>query len=261
MPLSLRVGVLIIGSLDWESKRYEGIGDCEPDLEFRLPWRESRLRADEESTWRVNVPIRYGRKSGQNRGHTFTMVVSPERLTNQGIGKAVRCAKDAASIDDLIEEAVALWRAERKAVDGDAICACWGCITILTPPDFLTGDNPAERQALLDAWEARTGQDETYGKLGFSPEDCLAAGTETIIRDGRLQIPWPKQVSGEELPLDLMLITATNAEIGSKRHAYPSPSEMAAAWKAAPQHANYFQGNRFVGLETADDAEIARLLV
>lgn len=257
MPMNLRTGVLVVGSLDWESRKYGDGCPLEPD--YRLPWRERRLRAVDGFTWRVHVPIRYGRKS-EKRGDTFTMVVSPERISNPGIGKAIRCVKDVAHPDDLFDEAIALWRAERKSNDGSGVCASWGSVAIIVPPDFLEHDDNEERKALLDGWRERTAAERHYGNLSFSKEDRTAAGTDAIIDEGRLQIPWPRQVSGEELPLDLLLLTATNAEIGTTQSEYPTPEELAAAWNARPEYAGYFHCNRLAGIETADDREIARHL-
>src|SRR5580692_12520499 len=58
VPLTLSIGVLIIGSLYWDPRR-QG-------------WRDSRL--DVDNVFNVHAPIRYGRRS-TGRGHTYTMVL------------------------------------------------------------------------------------------------------------------------------------------------------------------------------------------
>ena len=67
MPLT--AGVLIIGSLLWDSE------------EDRPTWRDVRL--DIASAQAVTAPIRYGRLSGKKRGHTHTMVFSSVKWARQ----------------------------------------------------------------------------------------------------------------------------------------------------------------------------------
>lgn len=99
-----KVGILIIGSLFW---------DTEPARQY---WRNSRLLLN--SAQQVYAPIRYGRKSS-SRNDTYTMVFS--RLCvrrDYGFGKAlaVPCRHDITSTDDLMAEAQALWAAEVNQV-------------------------------------------------------------------------------------------------------------------------------------------------
>jgi hypothetical protein len=67
-------GILIIGSLLWDERR--------------KAWRDERLEQDSADT--VVAPIRYGRLSGQQRGHTYTMVFS--RGCEAGRAKVRRCS-------------------------------------------------------------------------------------------------------------------------------------------------------------------------
>ena len=76
MPLN--VGVLIIGSLFWDSEQN------------RPAWRDARL--DMATAQTVTAPIRYGRRSGRNRGYTYTMVFS--RLAELGHAKVVQCVRE-----------------------------------------------------------------------------------------------------------------------------------------------------------------------
>jgi hypothetical protein len=80
--MKLSIGVIVVGSLDWESKDYGPSfrwklkpGDAER-IERRTKWRNDRLASNADE-YRLRVPIRYGRKSS-NRGNTFTIVFSPE---------------------------------------------------------------------------------------------------------------------------------------------------------------------------------------
>src|SRR5260370_41031872 len=71
-PVPLTAGVLIIGSLLWDS----GKG--------RPAWRDARL--DVASAQAVTAPIRYGRKA-RTRGNSFTMGFS--RQCPAGMGKPI----------------------------------------------------------------------------------------------------------------------------------------------------------------------------
>jgi hypothetical protein len=60
--------------------------------------------------------------------------------------------------------------------------------------------------------------------------------------------------------LDLLLATATDPQIGSKRSNYPTAKEIADAWCSKPKYDYYFRFNKMTGIRTADDDEIdARL--
>jgi hypothetical protein len=99
-PVPLTAGVLIIGSLFWDSER------------GRPAWREARL--DMASAQSATAPIRYGRLSGKGRGYTYTMVFS--RLAaiwscESGSMQSANCA----------------------AAGG--IADSWGCVALLCNPD------------------------------------------------------------------------------------------------------------------------------
>ena len=115
--MKLSIGVLVVGSLDWESKEYGEAfrrrltADDRERIARRTKWRNDRLMEDTASEFCVRVPIRYGRKS-ITRGGSFTMVFSPEYMSRLGTAKAVRCKRSVISIDDLAAEAMKLWAAE-----------------------------------------------------------------------------------------------------------------------------------------------------
>src|SRR5262245_52210829 len=94
-PVSLTAGVLIIGSLLWDSEK------------GRRAWRDARLIVPLAQT--VTAPIRYGRRSG-TRGNSYTMVFS--RLCPPGGAKLVPCSHVISTLQDLIAEAECLWKAE-----------------------------------------------------------------------------------------------------------------------------------------------------
>jgi hypothetical protein len=90
--------------------------------------------------------------------------------------------------------------------------------------------------------------------------DKEIAGGEVIV-EGRLQIPWPILVEGVPVPLDLLLATVTDPQIGTPgKSDYPSPKDIADEWNRAPGYAYYFHNNRRAGIETAEDADIEKFL-
>jgi hypothetical protein len=262
--MKLAIGVLVVGSLDWESKDYgEGLrrdltSEDRARVVRRSRWRRERLRTDPASEYPVRVPIRYGRES-VTRGHTFTMVFSPEYQARLGTAKAIRCAREVSSIKDLVAEATELWVAESNERHRGELSADWGCVVLVKPNDFLDRPDQGDRRTLLQGWAAHTSRLRSYGRLGFSQADQESA-QGLVITDGRLRIAWPRVLDGSPLPFDLLLATATNPEIGSRRLSYPSATEIAEAWKARPEFAYYFHFNRRTGIRTADDDEIDKLL-
>lgn len=253
--MRIRVGILVVGSLDWESYDY-GVISRNQLSPTRLSWREARLADEVDAVYRVNVPIRYGRKS-RSRGNTYTMVVSPERSAAPGIGKVIRCRADVASFSDLEAEAKALWAAESNRTSSQRISTTWGAVTLLVPPDFLNHVDRMEREALLDEWRALALRSRLSEGFRFSAADNAASGGAVIDR-GLLNIEWPQQLDGTELPLDMLLATVTNPTLGEAA-SYPDAREIAEAWNARG-HGYYFRCNRMVGIETADDAEIEKYL-
>ena len=255
--MNLSIGILVVGSLYWESKDCGGAWACEQNP-VRVVWRSNRLRSPAEHEFAVNVPIRYGRKS-QSRGGTFTMVFSPEYNQRQGTGTAIRCEANVTSIEDLIEEAEELWKAESNGQDG-RLSDSWGCVTLIVSDRFLEHADRSQRQQLLNDWAARVSspRESSYGNLGFSERDREAAQGQ-VIADGRLRIPWPSLSSGEPLSLDLLLATATNPGVGANGALYPTAQQVADAWNRNG-HVYYFRCNRLAGIHTADDEAIEKFL-
>ena len=107
------LGVLIIGSLLWESNQQ------------RVAWRE---RLDMGRPRHVRVPIRYGRFSERRRA--YTMVFWPDLAENRfGHAIAIQCRSY-----DIVEEAKCLWVAESKTPVEGGVSASWGCVALLPNP-------------------------------------------------------------------------------------------------------------------------------
>lgn len=227
--MPLRAGILIIGSLLWDEKRQA--------------WRDVRL--DMTSAETVTAPIRYGRLSGKQRGHTYTMVFS--RLCETGYAKAVCCTRGIATTADLIAEAEALWQAEQLGAIAGRIAADWGCVTLLCNP---------EREILEDilrGWAERIGREPGYGNVSQTQDEG-----QLISDTGLLQIPWPRVVEGDApVQLDILLATANDPTLTGTPPSYPSVETISKAWNAAAsKHAEYFWRNGDWGIRTFQDDEI-----
>lgn len=115
----MRCGILIIGSLLWDDGK---TGE-------RVAWRAARLEAG--VGMHVRAPIHYGRKSS-GWGHTYTMALKAEEPSGQGV--LVSCINEVETIDNLIEEARALWRAEDAKAKPGNLHKSWGCVGALFGP-------------------------------------------------------------------------------------------------------------------------------
>ena len=230
MPLN--AGILIIGSLLWDDDRQT--------------WRDARL--DMLSREIVTAPIRYGRRSGERRGYTYTMVFS--RSASVGHAKVVRCRHTTTSPEDLITEAEYLWQAEELSTDVSRIAANWGCVAVLFNPGRKI---PAE---FPEAWAKRVARDSSYGNVEQSRDEG-----RLISREGQIQIDWPRRVEcGGPVDLDLLFVTANNPTFSGTPPSYPSVETIANAWNAAGTHVEYFWKNGDNGICTFQDAEICPLL-
>lgn len=232
---SLRIGVLIIGSLYWDERRQA--------------WRKSRLNTGESYT--VPLRIRYGRLS-TGRDHTYTMVFSGQ--AGEGRAKIVRCCQDIKNPGELDVEANELWAAERNVKADGSIASDWGCVALLC--------NPASKVSaeFTDAWAARVRAISGYGRIPHSPGEATP-----VTAKGLLQMPWPV-IAGttDRVPLDLLIATANHPSLAGEPKSYPAPKTIADAWLAKKAAENdrvsYFRNNVANGISSFEDADIAALL-
>lgn len=229
------VGILIIGSLFW-------------DNENREPWRQERL--DMEGKIPVRTPIRYGRKS-DSRQCTYTMVFSNDLPTERyGWALVVPCRNPVTNADELVNEAKALWAAERSEPRTDRLSANWGAVGLLTNPDRSELD---EIKKIKAGWIQHIRNNENRDH--YTSVCRKKAGVNS---DGILTIPWPCTESGAPVDMDFLLATATKPTLNDDG-SYVSPKTVAQAWNEAPDE-RYFYNNRCAGITTADDDTIMQCL-
>ena len=234
--MRLDAGILIIGSLLWDREEIGNNGATSAST-----CNQSEL---------VSAPIRYGRRSGERRGYTYTMVFS--RSAPAGRARVVRCSHPITSADDLTTEALRLWEAER-ALQGhrENRNKRWGCVALLRNPGR---EIPEE---LLRAWGQRVERERGYGNVRQMADEGVL-----ISHDGMLQIDWPRCIAGgAPVDLDLLLVTANDPTLTGTPLSYPTVETIVSAWNgAAPEHAEYFWKNTHHGIATFQDDEIRAVL-
>lgn len=214
-----RVGILVIGSLLWES-------DADG---HRERWRSQRLKMPCKSLARV--PIRYGKKA-KGRNYTFTMTFEVENESPQARAIVIPCLRHLTDLASLTAEAEALWSAEHKKLPASgAVSAAWGCVGV------LWRDAPQRTSLLGAAWS------DYFRKNVKQPNLPVTA-------DGLLDIDWPNDKSGNPVDFDLLLATATEPE-----QIRPNAVQIADAWING-HHEYYFFKNIRSGIRTADDLAI-----
>jgi hypothetical protein len=237
----LRLGILIAGSLDWRNEPY------------RVAWRKLRLIPEDGIP--VRAPIRYGRLS---RSNTYTMVFAPSSPAGQA--KVRRCLHPVSSIADIVDEAKALWVAERPAnsqpLAGRAHSADWGCVALLANPESMTSHR------FLDDWAKRIALERNPdGSPTYDSTFYRVKGASAICNRGLLQIAWPTRCDSSAAfdRCDLLLATATRPTPDHASGDFPTPAVIAEAWNRAG-NANYFRINRKHSLYSFEDEEIESFL-
>lgn len=217
----MRCGILLIGSLLWE-----GGAECR-----RVDWREARL--DIHRCVSVRVPIYYGRQS-RSRGDTYTMTFSRGKPTGQAM--LIACTAEIKTIENLIAEANALWKAEAPNATQGTLHKSWGCVGALFGPS-------AVNERLAADWTGHFQRIETR---------CVSV----VNSDGLLNITWPNMLNGKPADFDVILATTTKPEAEP-----PTAHTVADAWAGQDAgHESYFFNNVKHGIRTSDDIEIWRRL-
>lgn len=231
--VEIEVGVLMIGSLYWDNAQ-------------RTAWRNARLDMSQE--FRVAVPIRYGRRSS-SRSNTFTMVFSPSCKLGRAI--VVKCSNRVSCANDLSRQAQLLWDAESKAIEPQhRIGGSWGWVGVIANPRHTIDPS------FFDGWASRVSQEIGYGAVQHTDEDG-----PIINKRGLLEIEWPKLAeTSKQLPLDLLLATATSPTLTQDLKQFYLPEVVAKAWKECGDD-SYFQNNRKSGIETFEDGTIIKHLI
>ncbi|MEX1026891.1 MAG: hypothetical protein WD049_02630, partial [Candidatus Paceibacterota bacterium] len=167
--------------------------------------------------------------------NAFTMVLDP--AVPDGRAFLVPSVQDVETIEDLRDEAEALWRAERKQTTGSGICTEWGCVGALFRGDL-------DNASLVNGWSQNF--------------RSACAPTAPVRQDGTLGIAWPRSATdGAPVAVDVILAAATRAEANR-----PTAAQIADAWMEQDKgKERYFFQNLQAGIRTADDQAIAQRLI
>jgi hypothetical protein len=180
----------------------------------------------------------------------FAMSCSESQKLGTGLVIPARARCDHPA--QLLEEAEHLWAAERNSEELGKISASWGRVCLLHE---LTETPPAE---ILEAWSRRLqAPGESYRPVPNATEEehLLDSGS------GLARFEWPlDDETGEKLvDFDFLLMTATEPTLDNGR--YPTPVQIAYAWRADKKgHVSYFHNNRLHGITTFQDEDILQVL-
>lgn len=236
MDISLKGGVLIIGSLLWDSGHQ------------RTNWRNNFLQVNKQIP--IPAPIRYGRVS-KTRNYTFTMVYSNDCNQNsqQGKGIFIPFITNPINFANLELQTQELIKSERKktTLNSERFHWDWGALTIAVNPEILIQGSEKYNQAqlLLSYWGQKYSDE-------FKPED-YRVGHELPVLDNRgvLKFKWTEKLN----EYDFVITTATKPE---QEH-YPTSKNIADKIIES-KHSEYFKRNIELGISTFQDKDIIKLL-
>lgn len=174
-------------------------------------------------------------------------------VSNQlGSGLVVPARAECSRPEHLLEEAEHLWAAERDTDKLGGICADWGKVMVKASPTL----NPKDQT--LRSWQT------SVQSLGSAYTELPTADGESSVLDcstGMALFNWPIDADTGAILMgfDLLLMTATKPTLVGGR--YPSPAQIAEAWRADSEgHVVYFHNNRYYGITTFEDTLIQDLL-
>lgn len=232
--MKLRGGIIIIGSLLWDNAD-------------RSVWRNDFLEPLETKV-RVALKIRYGRESGQNRHHTYTMVFSNEPATGLGQGYILALKKKIKTkeIREILrQEAIALAKAERLWTEDSAFLGKgWGAVGLMINPGKKNNVSSIASiwSELFEEYRCDNSQNR-YDHSQFAAE-----GEPPVIdRNGFLHIDWKPEMDD----FDFLMATPT----------VPRPRRLLTAEEIAQKiiqgnYRTYFDNNRLSEIRTFQDEEI-----
>lgn len=233
MDFSLTGGVLIIGSLIWDTDKQ------------RVDWRNNFLQVKKQIP--VVAPIRYGRIS-KDRKCTFSMVFSNDcnETLFKGAGIFVPFKDNPINLEKIKTHSQELIKSERKLakLENNNNNWGWGALTICLNPEILNGNSKKSEHAklLLYYWN------EKYSN-GFNPEEYKVGNEFPILsKQGVLKFNWTEELN----EYDFIIATATKPNI----EIYPT-AKIIAERMITNEYTEYFNKNLAFGISTFQDKEIA----
>lgn len=242
--MDLKIGVIIIGSLFWET------------TEKRINWRKG-LAVDEKKI--VNLPIRYGRQSLENRMGTYSMVFSnnvnhPKYL---GKGLVIPFRKRVQSVQDFATQMIKL--SEAEGISETRIFKSWGTVCLIINP-FIEKEKQNE---IIELWDNLVNQTRQNLTRGQSPPEIKMFGEENeqkSINDNlNLNLNLDNQFKNELKDFDALVATANAVKLNGSINKYPSIKQIAKAINDS-KYFDYFLNNTLNSISTFQDKQIAKIL-
>ena len=228
--MSLRGGVIIIGSLLWDNSN-------------RQKWRDNNLCS--ENQFKVYIPIRYGRYSCKRK--IYTMVFSNNCYLKRyglGIGWVLPIKTKINLFSELKGEAKKMGEAE--GFNNNGFSSDWGSVALLLNPNKIIDDSIKEEWGKFMS-----------DKIPRPP--LLVSEKFPIDFNGFLTIRWPEEVMQKNKieKYDFLIATVTNPTLIKNR--YPTVYKIANAMEKVDNYL-YFEKNREHEITTFQDERISNII-
>ncbi len=236
--MKLKGGILIIGSLFWDPNQNNKIG-------LRESWRRKRLLMNNKI--HVKAPIRYGRRSGNEKN--LTMVFSKDCETKSKLGTAYLVPFKNEIIKSIKGiENQARFLSEAEGSNDKKLCKGgneeWCTIGILFNPQL----DKSIKNKILQKWSSLL---EIDGKL-----KDFSIYKSVLSTEGEITINWLKAVSKNDQEMieefDFMLATC------AKPTEEPYPNEKVISEDIVVDNRKYFFKNIQNGITSFQDRKVLK---
>ena len=245
----IKGGVIIIGSLLWETKD-NALADGETLAQQRQNWRNTNLnfRLQKE----VDLPITYGRTSS-TRKCTYTMVFSSLFLNKLGKGLIVPYKEefDFNTFSIFKNQGIDLAKVEGISKSKEICCKNWGCIGIYINPDSINS------KKIKKYWDEFRLLDDNYLSIKAADYkfDRIKEDISLLNEDYTLKSDCLIQTA-----LDFLFFTYIKPKHrNEKSETFPTSEEVAEEIKISG-YDTYFRENKRNGILTFNDKEIDQYL-
>lgn len=244
--MDLKGGIIIIGSLFWDSSRKRAV------------WRDKYFKNEVHY---IRLPIRYGRQSS-SRMNTYTMAYSLSlNVEDYGQGIILECRKPVSGLGYLKEIVENTIRVERditqkiwklKSKDSNfTLDWGWGVLGLSINPKYeVDGSiNTSEVHPIVDFWEKHLSKDFKNDNFSLKTESPF------VDKNGMFKIQWTDEIEH----LDFLISTIVEPKPETSKGRYPSPEDIARRMYQGNYY-SYFIRNLENGILTRDDSHVIQLI-
>jgi len=242
--MDIKIGVVVIGSLLWET------------TEKRIRWRNTLNVKDKIL---IDLPIRYGRQSLENRKGTYSMVFSNNINQTKTLGKGfvIPFKENIKSEQDFNRQMINLSDAE--GISETRICKSWGTVCFKANP-FIGKAKQSEVSLLWDNFVSTTKQNLTRNQK--EPELIKFGETteqKSIDNNWKLTINLDNLFQNELKDFDILVATSNAVKLKDDINCYPTAKQIAKAINDSNYY-EYFLRNIQYSIRTFQDKQIAKIL-